>query len=363
MPAEVARYPRQQIASLIGPIVIAFTLWITGLMVFMPGAQLHLKRGAAVLALGGVVVVVGWLLRRRRQSGYVMGLLAVAAATPAYFFFGPFLFHSEFIFALSVIAISALWGAAPGLLTALLATAGYAIVNAIGPSHPGALTESLAVGGFFVVSAVVVSVLTRQREAALLVRDRLADELERTYEATLGALVGALDARDQDTQGHSQRVTSLALAVARELGVDSDQLRWIRWGALLHDVGKIGIPDHILRKPGPLSDDEWAQMRQHPQIGHDMLYGIPFLRPALEIVLYHHERFDGSGYPNKLKADAIPLPARIFAVADTYDAICSNRPYRNGRSRDEAVEEIRRQAGKQFDPIMVRMFVRAINRR
>jgi HD-GYP domain-containing protein (c-di-GMP phosphodiesterase class II) len=103
-------------------------------------------------------------------------------------------------------------------------------------------------------------------------------------------------------------------------------------------------------------------MRQHPQIGHDMLYGIPFLRPALELVLYHHERFDGSGYPNRLAADAIPLSARIFAVADTYDAITSNRPYRKGRSRDEAVEEIRRQAGKQFDPIIVRMFMRAINR-
>ena len=151
-------------------------------------------------------------------------------------------------------------------------------------------------------------------------------------------------------------MTALTLTIAREMRVSHDHLQQIRWGALLHDVGKIGIPDHILRKPSPLNDEEWVLMRRHPQIGYDILKGISFLQPALNIVLHHHERFDGKGYPQGLQGESIPLSARIFAVADTFDAMTNDRPYRRACPQAEAVTEIRNLAGQQFDPTVVQAF-------
>jgi response regulator RpfG family c-di-GMP phosphodiesterase len=182
-------------------------------------------------------------------------------------------------------------------------------------------------------------------------------DLEVSYEATLQALVTALDFRDNETQGHSFRVVEYAVLVAERLGVGGDELTWIRRGAILHDVGKIGVPDAILRKPGKLDDDEWAEMRKHPEMGHRMLKHIPFLEPALDIVLSHQERFDGSGYPEGLKGDEIPLGARIFAVVDTFDAMTSDRPYRKALSIEAACEEIERCSGTQFDPRVAECFL------
>lgn len=182
--------------------------------------------------------------------------------------------------------------------------------------------------------------------------------VESTYDATLKALTAALDTRDSETEGHSQRVTAYTARLAREMGISGTHLVSITRGALLHDVGKIGVPDSILRKPGPLSPEEWALMRQHPTLGYEMLREIEFLRPALPIVLHHQEKYDGTGYPSGLKGDAIPLGARIFAVCDTLDAITSDRPYRAARSFAEAAAEIRRAAGTQFDPAIVEAFLR-----
>lgn len=342
--------------------LIALLLWIAAFISSLFDSPAHLKRSIAVLAVGGIAAALGWHLRHRKYRAYLTGTLCIAVATSVYFLLRPYLFDTEFVFALCVVAISALWGLAPGFFTAVLATIGYGTVNLILAPHAGALAETLALGGFFVASAAIVGALTHHRQWALAARARLAGELEETYEATLRALAAALDARDHETRGHSERVTALTLAIARELGLQPKQLRPLRWGALLHGVGKIGVPDHILREPGPLTNAEWAQMRQHPQIGHDILSSIPFLRPALEIVLYHHERYDGGGYPCGLQGDAIPLPARIFAVADTFDAIISDRPYRKKRSPDEALAEIRRLAGQQFDPRVVQAFERILAR-
>ena len=181
---------------------------------------------------------------------------------------------------------------------------------------------------------------------------------ERSYVEAVGAVVAAIDARDHETTGHSFRVAHYALALARALDVDGDRLRAIEWGSLLHDVGKIAVPDAILRKTGRLTEEEWHVMRQHPNWGFEMLADVKFLDPALEIVYSHHERWDGGGYPRGLAREGIPLAARIFAVVDTYDSITSDRPYRRARSHGEAVTELCRVAGTQLDPEVVEAFLR-----
>jgi putative nucleotidyltransferase with HDIG domain len=185
------------------------------------------------------------------------------------------------------------------------------------------------------------------------------DELDKTYKATLQALTGLLDTRDVATHGHSVRVVAFTLRLAKELGItDPARLRAIEQGALLHDVGKIGVADAVLRKPGSLDDTEWEQMRSHPELGYTMLKDIAFLKEALAIVRYHHERWDGSGYPHGLKAEQIPLEARIFTVADAFDAITSMRPYSRARTYSEATAILLEESGRTFDPEVVQAFLR-----
>ncbi|HEV7671322.1 MAG TPA: HD-GYP domain-containing protein [Thermoanaerobaculia bacterium] len=184
-------------------------------------------------------------------------------------------------------------------------------------------------------------------------------ERERSYVEALGAVVAAADARDHETAGHSFRVAHYALALAKRLGLDREELKAIEWGGLLHDVGKMAVPDEILRKVGPLSDHEWQIMRQHPGWGFEMLADIRFLqKTALQIVYSHHERWDGEGYPTGLAGEEIPLAARIFAVVDTYDAMTSDRPYRRAGTHHAAMIELERVAGRQLDPQVVTAFRR-----
>src|SRR6185437_4952122 len=183
-------------------------------------------------------------------------------------------------------------------------------------------------------------------------------DLERSYDITLEAMGDALDLRDEETQGHSRRVTAYTIALARAMGIETDELRMIARGAFLHDIGKIATPDYILLKPGRLDAEEMSTMRAHCERGYEMVRKIPFLREAAEIVYAHQERFDGSGYPRGLRGEAIPIGARIFAIADTLDAITSDRPYRKGRSFAEASLEIARCKGDQFDPRIVDVFLR-----
>ncbi len=192
----------------------------------------------------------------------------------------------------------------------------------------------------------------RQREIETLYLD-----LQNAYESTLQALVTALDFRDNETQGHSSRVVEYAAIIARNMGVEEPELSWIRQGAFLHDVGKIGVPDAILKKPGKLSPEEWEEMKKHPEMGYRMLQHVRFLTPALDIVLCHQERWDGKGYPRGLKAEQIPLGARIFPVVDTLDAMTSDRPYRRALSIEAAREEVRRFSGTQFDPRVAEVFL------
>jgi response regulator RpfG family c-di-GMP phosphodiesterase len=203
--------------------------------------------------------------------------------------------------------------------------------------------------------------LVEQRTAELVEKNRevkkLYTALEDTYEATLQALVTALDLRDNETHGHSYRVVEYATVVAQRMHVSGDDLTWLRRGAILHDVGKIGVSDTILRKPGKLTEEEWDEMKRHPEMGYRMLQHIPFLEPALGIVLHHQERFDGTGYPHGLAGEEIPLGARIFAVVDTFDAMTSDRPYRRAMGLEEVRAEVTRCSGTQFDPQVVEAFL------
>jgi len=210
---------------------------------------------------------------------------------------------------------------------------------------------------------------TLASQAAIAIDNaQLFDGLQRSniklmlaYDTTLEGWSRALDLRDKETEGHTQRVTEMSLKLARAMGQSEAEIVHIRRGALLHDIGKMGIPDSILLKPGKLTDEEWAIMRRHPVYAYEVLSPIAYLRPALDIPYYHHEKWDGTGYPKGLKGEQIPLAARIFAVADVWDALRSDRPYRKGWPEDEIATHIQAQAGTHFDPQVVEVFLRLRN--
>ena len=195
--------------------------------------------------------------------------------------------------------------------------------------------------------------LVAQRTAEL---DQTLVSLEDAYRSTLKALTAALETRDAETHGHSERVVTFSLRLGRELGLSKEQLKSLEFGSLLHDIGKIGVPDAILRKPAKLNEEEWMRMREHPLHGQQILRDIEFLRGAARVVAQHHEKWDGSGYPLGLRGEEIDLNARIFAVADAFDAMISDRVYRRGRTYEAAAEELNKWAGSQFDPRVVEAF-------
>jgi response regulator RpfG family c-di-GMP phosphodiesterase len=195
--------------------------------------------------------------------------------------------------------------------------------------------------------------LLASKAANAVENSRLYEDLKKTYLSTVEALANAVEARDPYTRGHIERVYLLSQAIVEELGWTEEQLGDLKIGALLHDIGKIGVPDSILNKPGRLTDEESLVMKQHPTIGVKIVESISFLKPALPYILYHHERHDGNGYPLGLAGDDIPLPGRLLAVVDTIDAITSDRPYRKGRSLADAMEEIYKYSGTQFNPAVV----------
>jgi HD-GYP domain-containing protein (c-di-GMP phosphodiesterase class II) len=194
--------------------------------------------------------------------------------------------------------------------------------------------------------------------AALSVENaRLFQELHASYDATLEALTMALDLRDRETEGHSRRVVEYTARLAQQIGLDRNTIDEFRRGALIHDVGKIGVPDAVLHKPGPLDSEERKIIEKHPQAGYEMLLGIPYLSEEIKVVLAHQEKWDGTGYPLGLKGEAIPLGARLFMIADTFDALTSDRPYRKGKPYEVARQIIAEESGRQFDPRAVEAFL------
>jgi putative two-component system response regulator len=207
-----------------------------------------------------------------------------------------------------------------------------------------------------------LSGITRMNRYRKLVEERT--DLEHThqkliaaYDATIEGWSRAMEMRDSDTEGHTRRVTEVTLLLAKALGFTEDEFVHLRRGAMLHDMGKLSIPDAILLKPGPLNDDEWATMHKHPQLAYDLLHPVEYLRPALDIPYSHHEKWDGSGYPRGLKGEEIPLAARLFAVVDVWDALLSDRPYRAAWEKEKVFAYMREQSGKYFDPKVVDIFL------
>jgi HD-GYP domain-containing protein (c-di-GMP phosphodiesterase class II) len=186
-------------------------------------------------------------------------------------------------------------------------------------------------------------------------------DLTLAYEATIEGWSRALDLRDRETEGHTQRVMEKTMDLARTFGLRQEELAHLRRGALLHDIGKIGVPDGILLKPGPLTEAEWVVMRRHPVVAHQMLSPISYLRAALDIPYCHHEKWDGSGYPRGLKGEEIPLAARLFSVVDVWDALSSERPYRAAWEPEKVIDHLRSQAGSHFDPRAVEAFLRMLS--
>jgi putative two-component system response regulator len=187
------------------------------------------------------------------------------------------------------------------------------------------------------------------------------DELQQTHEATLSGWVRALDLRDKETEGHSERVVELAIRLARAAGIEGDDLVHMRRGALLHDIGKLGVPDAILLKPGSLTYEEWIIMHRHPVYAYEWLSPIPYLRMTVDIPYCHHEKWDGTGYPRGLQGEQIPLAARLFAPVDVWDALRSDRPYREAWPKEKTLEHIQNGSGKHFDPAAVKLFLEVMH--
>ncbi len=206
----------------------------------------------------------------------------------------------------------------------------------------------------FIIS--VIRDITERKRAELELQ-RAHHDLAEAYDATIEGWSHVLDLRDKETEGHTQRVTEMTIRLARALNVPEEDIVHMRRGALLHDIGKMAIRDDILQKPGPLTDDEWKEMHQHPEFAYHMLYPIAYLRPALDIPYCHHEHWDGSGYPRALKGEEIPLAARIFTIIDVWDALLSNRPYRKGCTEESVLEYIQKHSGAYFDPHLVDAFL------
>jgi putative two-component system response regulator len=211
----------------------------------------------------------------------------------------------------------------------------------------------------------LVKPLTRD-ELVTAVRSRLSRsrqlhmaQLQQSYETSLTVLANAIEVRDQYTRGHVERVTAYSMVLAEQLGWQENQMEQLRFGAILHDIGKVHISEEILRKKEPLNNEEWAEIKKHPSTGAEMIKDIPYLIPAVPVVRFHHERWDGKGYPHGLRREEIPMVARIVSVADGFDAMTTSRPYHPALSSEEAYHEIMAKSGTQFDPAVVAAFQKA----
>lgn len=303
--------------------------------IFFNAAQSAVAAGLASLlyrAIGGTSEV--------DPARLVTILGATGAATGMYFFINSF----------AVTGAISLSTKAPFIKT-WVSTHGWLAPTYVAFGASGILLASLyqTVGMMAVPLLLVPLLVARQAFKAY-------DEVSEAYEATVRAFVSAIEAKDSYTRGHSERVADYGTMIAKRMGMNSESLRVFRFGALLHDVGKLAVRRAVLTKPGRLDDAEFGEIKRHPVVGAQLVSEIEFLKPALPAVLYHHERLDGSGYPAGLVGDMVPPWARIMAVADTYDAMTSTRAYRGARTHEEAMAELRRCLGTQFDPDCVRAF-------
>jgi len=326
----------------------------------------------AVVSLVGLAALcppILWLNRRDypRVAGTLLFMLLVAVATynmivdgdglhdsalvafPVFVIVGALLLGKRALPSLTVVAIAAL-GLVAGLETA----------GRIPTTHPASLEDLITITVLMISAALVVWVSMSNLGKNVDRVRRSEAKVRQAYEQTLEAWAKALEYRDRETEGHSRRVAELSTRLAQEVGCSEADVERIRWGALLHDIGKLAIPDRVLLKPGPLSAQEMELMRRHPIYAREMLSGIPFLRSAMTIPCYHHEQWDGEGYPEGLQGEDIPLAARIFTVVDQWEALSSDRPYRDAWPQERVHAYMEDNAGKIFDPNILKVFLERI---
>ena len=270
-----------------------------------------------------------------------------------------------------IITIALIYGMKVGAVAGIIFSFYISVIRILNQDPDFILTNAVVLALVAGVSGGVFGLLSDQRKALLRSEEnltkrveeqtielrRLLEELESAYETTLEGWARALELRDKETEGHSRRVTELATDIARKLGLSEDEIKQVYYGALLHDIGKMGIPDKILNKPGPLNPEERAVVDQHPVMAYELLKDISYLGRAIEIPYSHHEHWDGSGSPQGLEGEDIPLSARIFAVVDYWDALTSDRPYRKAWTPEKAKQYIQDNSGSIFDPKVVDLFL------
>jgi hypothetical protein len=306
----------------------------------------------------GFILYLLWIINRKGYTLWIAHIfINFAILTPIFVYTPKDLEGTMVILAIPIIASSFVITPTASFFYAFVAGVGYTI---------SVLYYDLFSEYNFtsIISLFAISfstfITSWQFNRALEKNQILLNDLERSYEITLDSWSRALDLRDKETEGHTQRVAELTLRIAKKMIFSKEELIHIRRGALLHDIGKLGIPDSILLKPGPLTEEELSFMCQHPKFAYDLINPIEYLRPALDIPTTHHEKWDGSGYPLGLKGEEIPLSARIFALVDVYDALTSDRPYRTAWTKEKVIQYIRENSGSHFDPQIVPIFLQEI---
>ncbi|MFN8383208.1 MAG: HD-GYP domain-containing protein [Anaerolineales bacterium] len=306
------------------------------------------------------VVYIIWVFNRKGYTFWTAIIfISFSIITPAILFKPDDLEATMVILALPIMASSFVISPTASFFFAFLASLGYTLsILFYDMFYLYNFTSIITLFGISFAAFITAWQFNRSLEK----NETLLRELEQSYETTLDSWSRALDMRDKETEGHTQRVAELTLQTAQKMGFSKEELIHMRRGALLHDIGKLGVPDSILLKPGPLTDEETSFMRKHTQFAYELIYPIEYLRPALDIPTTHHEKWDGTGYPRGLKGEQIPLAARIFAIADVYDALTSDRPYRAAWSKEKAIQYIKEQSGSHFDPQIVPIFLQEIEK-
>ncbi len=359
LPPAVDSYEQEQKAKILQ--VTALAIFVAALFFAIQNLVIYpdVPSAVAFFLLSGISLIALRLnhLRHFKLAGLLLGASVLAVLDYALFQGGAnlhdtgivaypiFIFTTTFYFGkrglilsafLSIVSVAGLyWLEAKQIAAAL---------------YPAAPSRVIGLTALFVVTGLITWVIRVTWEAHLR-------NLQQAYDLTLQGWAKALEYRDGETEGHSQRVTDLCIMLARKLDCSEEETANLRRGALLHDIGKMAIPDRILFKVGPLDDQEWEIMRQHPALGVKMISGIPFLRSTVSVLEHHHEYWDGSGYPEGLKGERIPFVARIFTVVDHWDALNSDRPYRKAWTREGVIDHLKENSGKLYDPRVVKAFL------
>lgn len=359
-PPKISNYEQGQRARLLHYMLIAVFIGalVNGISNYLNGWVIE----TYVLSILTLVCLVGFYLNHTRQYYIAAWIFCVSfyVVISLLLYHGAGLYDSTILaFPIFLICTAFLFGTrglVTGAIFSILAIFTIYILQINGlfeSAYKASLLRAVIISLFFAIMALVTWIVRKTWEMNLSL-------LNESYDLTLRGWARALEYRDGETAGHSQRVTKLSVAVGKTLRLEAEDLVNIRRGSYLHDIGKMAIPDHILLKPGPLVDEEWEVMKQHPVRSREFLSEIPFLQGAIPIAYSHHERWDGTGYPDRLKGEEIPLLARIFAVVDNWDALTSDRPYRKAWSDEKVIAYLKENAGKMFDPQIVEVFLSVV---